>query len=115
MSSIPEHAQGSAVKKLEDAWHQLNSRPYPRKSSDPGVAALYDELRQVDERMSERLRTLIAGQSVNRLDFHPPADFLERLHSATSVNGPASAEAHAYVDYVSELYQVLRLARLIAR
>ena len=71
--SIPPHSQGNAIKKLQDAWHRLNERPYPRKSSDPGVAALYDELVQVDEAMTERLRKLIAGQPVNRLDFDPPA------------------------------------------
>ena len=113
--SIPEHVQGSAIKKLEDAWYRLNERAYPRKSADPGVAALYDELRQVDEKMSERLRALIAGQPAIRLDFDPPADFLERLQFATKLNSAAAAEAQSYVDYVSELYQILRLARLITR
>ncbi len=113
--SIPQHAQGSALKKLEDAWHRLNERPYPRKSSDPGVAALYDELRQVDAAMSERLRALIAGQPVSRLDFEPPVDFLDRLKYAGNSPTPASTEAHSYIDYVTDLYQVLRLARLIAR
>ena len=113
--SIPEHAQGSALKKLEDAWHRLNERPYPRKSSDPGVAALYDELRQVDEEMTERLRTLIAGRPVNRNDFEPPIDFLDRLNAASNLPSNAGSEARTYVDYVGELFQVLRLARLIAR
>lgn len=113
--SIPEHVQGSALKKLEDAWYRLNERPYPRKSADAGVAALYDELRQVDEKMSERLRALIAGQPATPLDFEPPSDFLERLQFAAKVNSAASAEAQACVDYVGELYQILRLARLITR
>ena len=113
--SIPQHAQGSAIKKLEDAWHRLNQRPYPRNSSDPGVAALYAELRQIDETMTERLRKLIAGQPVNRLDFDPPSDFLDRLQSAGKLPSAAANEAHTYIDYVNELYQVLRLAKLIAR
>lgn len=113
--SIPQHAQGSALKKLEDAWHRLNLRPYPRKSSDPGVAALYDELRQVDKAMSERLRKLIAGQPVNRSDFEPPHDFLDRLKAAGNSPTAASSEALSYIAYVTDLYQVLRLARLIAR
>ena len=113
--SIPQHAQGSAIKKLQDAWHRLNQRPYPRNSSDLGVAALYAELRQVDEAMTERLRRLIAGQPVNRLDFDPPADFLDRLQSAGNLPSAAASEARNYIDYVSELYQVLRLAKLIAR
>ena len=113
--SIPQHAQGSALKKLEDAWHELNTRPYPRKSADPGVAALYDELRQVDEAMSERLRALIAGQPVSPTDFEPPHDFLQRLKSAGNLPTSASSEALTYLDYVAGLYQVLRLARLIAR
>ncbi len=113
--SIPQHAQGTALKKLEDAWHQLNTRPYPRKSSDPGVAALYDELRQVDENMSERLRKLIAGQPVSRADFEPPSGFLDRLQAAGNVPSASANEALSYVDYVTDLYQVLRLARIIAR
>ena len=113
--SIPPHAQGAALKKLEDAWHQLNTRPYPSKSSDPGVAALYDELRQVDEAMSENLRKLIAGQSVSRLDFDPPAGFLGRLQDAAQVPNASSSVALTYIDYVTHLYQVLRLARIIAR
>lgn len=113
--SIPQHAQGSALKKLEDAWYRLNERPYPRKSSDPGVAALYDELRQVDEAMGERLRSLIAGQAVSRSDFSPPSDFLERLNSAGNASVSSANEARSYVAYVEELFQVLRLARLIAR
>lgn len=113
--SIPQHAQGSAIKKLEDAWHRLNERTYPRKSADPGVAALYDELLQVDEAMTERLRSLIAGQAVNRIDFAPPADFLERLNAASNASDSSANEARSYVDYVEELFQVLRLARLIAR
>lgn len=113
--SVPQHAQGVALKKLEEAWHRLSERPYPRKSSDPGVAALYDELRQVDEEMTERLRALIAGQPVNPADFEPPADFLHRLHDAGNAPSSASTEALTYIDYVRDLYQILRLARLIAR
>lgn len=113
--SIPQHAQGSALKKLEDAWHLLNSRPYPRKSSDPGVAALYDELRQVDEQMTERLRRLIAGQPVSQADFNPPSGFLDRLIAASNIASASSTEALTYVDYVSDLYQILRLARIITR
>ena len=113
--SIPEHAQGRAVKKLEEAWGRLNARPYPRNSSDPGVAALYVELRQIDEAVTERLRTLIAGQSVNRLEFDPPHDFLARLQSAANLTTAAANEARTYIDYVTDLYQVLRLAKLIAR
>ncbi len=112
--SIPPHSQGNAIKKLQDAWHRLNERPYPRKSSDPGVAALYDELVQVDEAMTERLRKLIAGQPVNRLDFDPPIDFLDRLKFASNLPTAAANEARIYIDYVSDLYQVLRLAKLIA-
>ena len=113
--SIPSHAQGSALKKLEDAWRHLNARNYPRKSSDPGVAALYDEMRQLDETMTERLRTLIAGQAISRLDFDPPHDFMSRLKSATTLPTAAANEARAYIDYIAEFYQILRLAKLIAR
>ncbi len=113
--SIPEHAQGSALKKLEDAWRRLGERPYPRKSTDPGVAALYDELRHLDMAMAERLRALIAGQPVSRLDFQPPDDFLERLEKATKVNTSAATQARDYIAYVEELYQILRFARLLTR
>ena len=78
------------------------------------MAALYDELCQVDKMMAERLRALVAGQAVNRLDFTPPDDFLTRLKQASQINSPAGAEARSYAEYVAELYQILRLARLIA-
>jgi len=113
--SIPEHAQGSALNKLEDAWRHLSERPYPRKSADPGVAALFDELRQLDIAMAERLRALIAGQPVHRLDFLPPEDFLERLEMATKLNSAAANEARDYIAYMQELYQILRFARLLTR